>query len=394
MPSGIGPGGISIYRRFFLSLIFSLVILISVFSLPVSALHTLSGTSYANLMRYRSDNGCPILTIHYSEPWSYYCDDGSNYGIYDVNCIVLILPGHYYSYLGGRYYTISSSVSNQTMHTADYGLVSLFNNNSITEDEDSGVALDSMFTYLTFGFDSSPGTISAFEIGIAYGYYSNNGGSFVVYPESASITTVNTLSLPYSYTYEEGTFIHPRGYYQSANNRCYINLCDSYKIAHDISSIDFEGEVDFDNDVGSGNGCNCNCTMVCDCDCGYYTDELYDQLTEYFETNMVTVDMFEEYINNSYTSINNDYTIIQSMVSDTSFSADIESYVGDQDALFSDLNGYGSQLDNFESQLTISPEVSQAAGFLSGAFGSLPPSLIGALVFVLVMLVVVKILGR
>lgn len=389
MPSGIGPGGISIYRRFFLSLILSLVIIISVFSIPVSALHTLSGENYSTLLAYRQ-NGCPTIQINYSQPFSIYTDAYPNEGVYDVNCIFIVCPGYYYTIGGYRYYT-THSVSGQTMHEADFDIVSLFNSNEITCDYDSGTSLDSMFTYLTFTLPSNALPVAHLELLIGYGYY-NNGGSFAVDDVSCSLIQENVLNLPYSESPSQ-FLINAQGY--QVANRAYINLGPSYKIAHNISDIDVSEGIS--SDISSGDGDECGCSNCCDCDCGYYTEQLQQNLIDYFDQNYITQEMFETYmeenvINNN--TVNNDYTIINSMVSDTSFSADIESFVGDQDALFSDLNGYGSQLDNFESQLTISPEVSQAAGFLSGAFGSLPPSLIGALVFVLVMLVVVKILGR
>lgn len=375
-------------------MILSLIIIISVFSVPVSALHTVSGQNYSTLLTYRQ-NGCPTIQINYSQPFSIFTDESPNDGVYDINCIFFILPGYYYNYGGRRYYT-TREVSGQTMHASDIDVVSMFNSNEITCDSISGTSLDSMFTYLTFTIPIDSLPVAHVEFLVCYGYY-NHGGTdqFIITDSSCSLSQENVLNLPYDQSYSAEFVVNPQGY--QVANRAYLNLGPSYKIAHNISDIDFTGEVTFDNDISSGDGDECGCSNCCDCDCGYYTEQLQQNLIDYFDQNFITQEMFETYmeenvINNN--TVNNDYTIINSMMSDTSFSADIESFAGDQDALFSDLNGYGSQLDNFENQLTISPEVSQAAGILNGAFNALPGSVIGALVFVLVMLVVVKLIGR
>lgn len=172
-------------------------------------------------------------------------------------------------------------------------------------------------------------------------------------------------------------------------------VCEKWMFDAQVSSVSASDGITLNVHLNSGDECGChNC---CDCQCGYYTEELKQDLIDYFNTNMVTKQMFQQFVESQYGSaenFNNDYSELSSLQDDTSYQSQHDENQSKQDEMFSELGSYVDRLDEFESQLTVSPEVSQSALIFNSLFEHFPPAIIVALVFVLVMIVVVKILGR
>ena len=402
--------------RFFRSFIcfISIFVILTFSCIGASALKTFtSGTTYSDINTY-FNAGCPRLIIKFNNPHTYY--DISSSAVYDFNTIIYILP-NYYKIENGTYYarSFTGTPSSNVWQRSYYG-TSLFSSNQLYCDT-SGQVLDSMYTALRLIPHGTFSGVSTFDFEcFCYVGYSNDSGYYPNWRLAGAHVSGNRLNpINNSYPIRVDEFSNSSSYsptlcgfygYSYSGTSFLLPLQESYYF-HGTSEVSFDtvdGYTFDDDDFHSEDECgSSNC---CQCDCGYYTEELKEELIDYFDTHFVTQEMFNSFVqtyygdstNNYYqnnqSNIYNDYSIIQSQESNTEFSSDIGQYKDEQSELFSDIDGYASQLDGFQSQLTISPEVSQAAGMIGNVFEQFPVSVIVALGFCLVMLVVVKVLGR
>lgn len=369
-----------------------------------------SGTQLSYLNEYYL-NGCPRLTIHFSTPHLF--TDTYNNSVYDFDTIIYILPNFYHVENNIAYYTCHRvDPTNSNYHTASYG--SSLHSSDYQWCDTSGTVLDSMISALYFtpsGLDSSV-TGSDFQV-LAYVGYTSSGQyyrSAGTHPSGMRLNSINNLYpiradslINSSYS---PSFVSSYGYIRSGTKNFELPLQESYYF-HGTDSISFETNSGYtfeDDDFVTSDECGCqNC---CECDCGYYTEELKEELIEYFDQNFITQEMFNSFVSNYFgdttnnyyqdnqSNIYNDYSIIQSQQDNTEFSSNIGNINDNQGTLYSEIHEYADSIESFNNQLTISPEVSEAIGMVNSVFSAFPLPVIAALVFCLVMLVVVKILGR
>lgn len=251
------------------------------------------------------------------------------------------------------------------------------------------------------------------------------------------------------------------------NNELYrstISLGAMYQYAWDLSGVEYEfggdSGADLENIVvdisGNNSGCTCDGNNVCDCDCGFYTEQLKEDLIDYFDSNMVTRSMFLQYMGslsslaesysiqaNNYSSLASGYSALarsyselatelsgnqslqeaqnsmiaeQNSIDNSRYNAEQSSRNAEQSNLDNIASGttnpdsqisggvaelsskfdiYFNQIESFQAGLqTVPEEVSQAGVMVTNITNKLPNSIKVAIIFVLLVLVVVKVLGR
>lgn len=253
--------------------------------------------------------------------------------------------------------------------------------------------------------------------------------------------------------------------------RSTISLGAMYQYAWDLSGVEYAFGGDSGDDLenivvdisGNNSGCTCDGNNVCDCDCGFYTEQLKEDLIDYFDTNMVTKSMFLQYMGslsslaesysiqannyslqaNNYSSLAGGYSSLarsyselatdlsgnqslleaqnsmvaeQNSIDNSRYAAEQSSRNAEQSTMDdiasgtttpdSDISGgveelsskfdiYFNQIESFQAGLqTVPEEVSQAGVMVTNITNKLPNSIKVAIIFVLLVLVVVKVLGR
>lgn len=395
-------------------IIFSVVLAI-VFWCPIksNALVIYDGSSsnrsfyYSDILTNYSNRG--RLEISFSEPIA------NESPVFDFNHITYFLPNAIegagndtynprfgYTPLGYQPY----------MHTY-YPVCQLFTSNQILVTGSNLTQLDCKFVFLRFPY-KSPNTASTLTNIPNYEWVANNP-SYPDYPtfyrvfrsymdsntpnpmcydSTPSLNVYRTISHSGPvFPYRSSSF---SGYCYSDDTATYVCLGPAYQFANvsDISFVAPSGESEDFDDSEFDNECDCHCKNCCDCNCGFYTEQLKEELIDYFETNMVTREMFEEYINTTNNYYESQEEEISSIKDNTEFSSQVDDYYDNADNMFSDINNALDGLDDFESHLTLGSEIQGAGTIINSMFSNFPPSIIVAMVFVLVMLVVVKIIGR
>lgn len=408
-------------------IIFSVVLSI-LFWCPVksSALNTVPNGSpshynYDYWLTECSNKKISRIEIRYSEPFSMLG--------YDVNYMMILLPNsmtwtdsNHNSVSGGAWPYILNRSSSSNQNKDFYNpVVQLFSSNDLFVDYATGNALDSSLAILRLnnitnnwsGYSDGQSITGGAQLNngnmnfwVLYGYQPSDNSNFntltgsLLYSgrstSSTQIYRTSAYKIPF-YGYEQFDLLRMTCWLRS--DGLYFVLGNSYQVFHNVDSINFvsgNGDDSFDSS-GVQEDCECNCQNCCQCDCGYYTEELKEELVSYFETNMVTREMFEEFVENN-TYVQNYYESqqeeISSLKDNTEFSSEVDAYNDSADNMFSDINNALDGLDDFESHLTLGSEIQGAGTIINSMFSNFPPSIIVAMVFVLVMLVVVKIIGR